>query len=113
MGHYTGNGVVTGGGHNVRVFGSLVYNGVHMVYQRTISTETVRSGVSLATAQAESSSLSLSSHIFSWANLYPWVGCKGSQKDVSYSQIAGSNLYELRISEKSLAVSDDGSSWNT
>lgn len=112
MGYYNGNGVTTSGGDNIRVFGSLVYGGAHIVQQKTVSTVTRKSGVSLQTAQAEKSSLSLKTATFSWANIYPWVGCCGTQKDVSYSQINGSNLYDLVITNKTMTASGDGgSSW--
>lgn len=110
MGYYTGSGVTTGGGESTRQFGSLVYGGAHIVMQKTVSTVTKRSGVSLETAKAEKSSLSLATKTFSWANIYPWVGCCGTSKDVSYSQIEGSNLYELTINNKTMTASGDGGS---
>lgn len=110
MGYYSGNGVITGGGHNIRQFGSLVYGGAHIVMQKTVSAVTTKNGVSLATAQAETSSLALATKTFSWANIYPWVGCCGTQKDVSYSQINGSNLYQLVITNKTMTASGDGGS---
>lgn len=108
MGYYNGNGVTSGGGENIRQFGSLVYGGVHIVMQKTVSTVTRKSGVSLQTAQSERCALTLKSAVFSWANIYPWVGCCGTQKDVSYQQINGSNLYELNIVNKTMTASGDG-----
>lgn len=111
MGYYTGNGVTASGGDNVRLFGSIVYNGVHNVYQKTTTTVTRKSGVSLTTAQNEKGSLSLSEKVFAWANAYPWNGCKGTGKTVNYQQINGSNLYELTITNETYKVSDGTTEW--
>lgn len=108
MGYYNGSGVTSNGGENIRQFGSLVYGGVHIVMQKTVSTVTRKSGVSLQTAQAERCELTLHSAVFSWANIYPWVGCCGTQKDAAYSQIGDSNLYELTITNKTMTASGDG-----
>lgn len=112
MGYYSGSGVTSGGGENIRQFGSLVYGGAHIVMQKTVETVTRIAGVSLSAAQAERSSLTLHTHTFSWANIYPWVGCTGTQKDVTYQQIGDSNLYELNINNKTMTASGDGGySW--
>ena len=112
MGYYNGNGVTSGGGENIRQFGSLVYGGAHIVMQKTVSTVTRKSGVSLQTAQAERSSLALRTWTFPWADIYPWVGCTGTQKDAAYTQIGDSNLYELTITNKTMTASGDGGgSW--
>jgi len=114
MGYYSGSGVTTGGGETIRLFGSWAQNGdasVHNVYQKTISTVTTKRGVQLSTAQAETSSLSLSHKTFSWASLVPWIGCKGTAKNVSYSQISDSNLYELVITNETYRVSDGTTAW--
>ena len=111
MGYYTGSGVVVGGGEQVNQFGSLVYNGAHIVYQKTVSTVTKKAGVSLQTAQSEHSSCTLRTSTFPFANIYPFVGCRGRKKDVSYSQIADSNLYELDITESEMSAKGDEGQW--
>ena len=111
MGYYGGNGVVSGGGEQVSQFGSLVYNGAHIVYQKTVSTVTKKAGVSLATAQAAHGACTLKSSTFSFANLYPFVGCRGTKTDVSYSQIADSNLYELDVTESTMSAKGDDGNW--
>lgn len=113
MGYYTGNGVTSGGGNTIQSLGVLVFNGVHNVWQRIVSVNTKKSGVSEATAKAEQSSVNLTHHIFSWANLYPWTQAKGSRKNASYSQIGDSHLYELNITNETLSCSDNGSTWNS
>ena len=113
MGYYNGNGVTSGGGNAIQSLGVLVFNGVHNVYQRIVSTTTKKSGVSLAAAKADQSSVSLRHHVFSWANLYPWTQAKGTRKNVTYSQIGDSNLYELVIANETLSCSDDGTTWNS
>jgi len=110
MGYYSENGVTSGGGEQTNQFGSLVYGGAHIVMQKTVSTVTRKSGVSLNTAQKEHSTLSLATKTFSWANIYPWVGCCGTKKDVSYAQISDSNLYELNITNITMTASGDGGS---
>ena len=111
MGYYKGNGVTSGGGNTIQSLGVLVFNGVHNVWQRVVSKTTKKSGVSLDDAKAEQSTVDLAHHIFSWANLYPWTQAKGTRKNVTYSQIGDSNLYELNITEEALSCSDNGTTW--
>lgn len=113
MGYYTGPGVTSGGGNTIQSLGVLVFNGVHNVFQRIVSVNTRKSGVSLADAKAETSSVNLSHHIFSWANLYPWTQAKGTRKNATYSQIGDSNLYDLNITNETLSCSDNGTTWNS
>lgn len=110
MGYYTGNGTVVGGGEKVRTIGTLVYQGAHIVMQKTVTETTAKKGVSLSDAKGERSSLTLVTKTFDWANIYPWVGCCGTQKDVDYQQISGSNLYELTITNSTMTASGDGGS---
>lgn len=112
MGYYTGNGVTNGGGESIRTIGTLVYQGAHIVMQKTVSTTIVKRGVSLDTAQSERCALSLATKTFDWANMYPWVGCCGTQKDVAFQKINESNLYELTITNSTMTASGDGGrSW--
>lgn len=112
MGYYTGDGVVVGGSDTISQFERYVWGGAHTVFQRCVETVTKRSGVSLATAQNETSSMNLSNAIF-WNNSLNWTSfnCKGTTKDVAYSQIAGSNLYELTITERTLTARNDNGGW--
>ena len=111
MGYYTGNGVTSGGGNSIQSLGVLVFNGVHNVWQRIVSVNTKKAGVSLETAKAEQSTVNLTHHIFSWANLYPWTQAKGTRKNATYNQIGDSNLYELNITNETLSCSDNGTTW--
>jgi len=108
MGYYNGSGMTTSGGEIVSVFGTLVYGGAHIVLQKTVSNVTRKAGVSYQTAIAEQASTTLNSHTFGWANNYWWVGCSGSKKEVSYSRISDSNLFELNITESTMTASGDG-----
>ena len=113
MGYYNGNGVTSGGGNTIQSLGVLVFNGVHNVWQRIVSVNTKKSGVSEAMAKAEQPFVNLVHHIFPWANLYPWTQAKGTRKNATYSQIGDSNLYELNITNETLSCSDNGSTWNS
>ena len=103
MGYYTGNGVVTGGGSvvSLRSSGPAV-GGAYYTYQRINSTVTTKNGVSLATAQAAAGDMSL--------NYWQWPGgavepaSRGTRSSVQYSQINGSNLYQLQTTSESIAV---------
>ncbi|MBR4651816.1 MAG: hypothetical protein IKO72_00515 [Kiritimatiellae bacterium] len=114
MGYYTGSGKVTAGGESISVFQRYIWNGTHVCYQRKASTSTRKSGVSLSTAQNEQSSLSVEDITFyigsAW---YSAPGAKGREKSVSYSQIDGSNLYELNIEETVTSAKLDNGAWQT
>lgn len=103
MGYYTGNGVVTGGGSNVslRSTGPAV-GGAYYTYQRVDSTVTVKSGVSLETAQAEKGDINM--NYWQWPGGAVEPGARGTQKIVSYTQINGSNLYALTITNNTVYV---------
>lgn len=114
MGFYNGNGITTSGGEIVSVFGTLVYNGAHIVLQKTVSEVTRKAGVSYQTATSEHASTTLYTKTFQWANSYPWVGCYGTKKEVSYSKISDSNLFELNITNSTMTASGDGgTTWVT
>ncbi len=98
MGYYSGNGETTGGGSTTRPFQQYIWNGHHTAYQTDKTVVTRKAGVSLSTAQNTSSSCSLSLGTFSYgSSTYYAPGINGSQTDVNYSQINGSNLYELTV----------------
>lgn len=116
MGYYGGSGVVSGGDSSVslRSTGPAV-GGAYYTYQRTISTITTMPGVSLGTAQAEQGDMNM--------NFWEWPGgavepaCRGTMKHVAYSQINGSNLYQLTITNERIQVrgkqADYDSGWKS
>ena len=115
MGYYTGNGVTSAGGESVNVFQSMWWYGYHTAYQKKITTVNRKPGVSLSTAQAAHASISMSNHTFPDG---PYVtrnyyGCKGSQVNVSYSQIGESNLYELVTTTDTIQVKEDNGDWQS
>ena len=103
MGYYAGSGVVTGGGSTVslRSTGPAI-GGAYYTYQRTNATVTQKNGVSLATAQGESGDMNLT--YWQWPGGVYEPACRGTKRDVSYSQINGSNLYALTITESTVQV---------
>lgn len=114
MGYYTGSGEVTGGGSSVSLYEHFIWYGAHNVYQRTTSKTTRRCGVSLATAEAEHGDLNMQTYQFNWGGNWHWSpNCKGTKKQVSYSQIGGSNLYELSVTNETIAAKLDSGGWIT
>ena len=104
MGYYSGNGETTGGGSTVTLHltGPAV-GGAYYIYQRTTTVVTAKNGVSLATAQAESGDMNLT--YWQWRpGSIPVPACRGAKKSVSYSQINGSNLYALQITDETIQV---------
>ena len=111
MGYYTGTGDIVGGGEEINQFGSLVYNGAHIVYQKTISTVTRKPGVSLSVAQNAHSSCTLRTSVFQFANLYPFVGCRGRKTVAAYTKISDSNLYDLTVTASEMHAKADEGNW--
>ena len=112
MGYYTGNGETTGGGSSVSLYEHFIWYGAHNVYQRTKSTTTRKSGVSLETAKNESGDINMQTFQFNWGGNWHWSpNCRGTKKQVSYSQIGGSNLYELSITNETIQAKLDGGGW--
>lgn len=103
MGYYTGSGVTAGGGVTVslRSTGPAV-GGAYYVYQRTTTVNTVKNGVSLATAQGESGDINM--NYWQWPGGMVEPGCRGTMKSVSYTQINESNLYALTITTQTVQV---------
>lgn len=105
MGYYTGAGVVTGGGESIRPIKNLWWYGSHTLLQKTETLVTTKPGVSLHTAQAEHATSDLApasdgSGDSSWV-LYD---VRGTRTTPHYSQIGGSNLYELTVTTETLSV---------
>ena len=112
MGYYTGNGEVTSGGSSVSIFEHFIWYGAHNVYQRTNTVTTRKAGVSLATAQGTTSECNMQTYQFTWGNSWHWSpNCKGTKKEVAYSQIDGSNLYEMTIADSTIAAKLDNGGW--
>ena len=115
MGYYKGNGVVVGGGESVSPINSYYLNGSqHTVHRIDISVITMKNGVSLSTAQSEHGDESLSSW---WADS-TWIpsftpAARGTRKTVSYSQIGGSNLYALSITNETFKAKLDNGYWQS
>ena len=103
MGYYTGNGVVTGGGSSVslRSTGPAV-GGAYYTYQRVNSTVTARNGVSLDVARAFSSDMNLT--YWQWPGGAVEPACRGTRSSASYTQIGGSNLYALTVTDEVVQV---------
>lgn len=103
MGYYTGSGAVSGGGStaNLKATGPAV-GGAFYVYQRVGSTVTQKLGVSLATAQAEKGDAAM--NYWQWPGGMVEPGSRGTRRQVSYSQINGSNLYALTITDETIQV---------
>lgn len=103
MGYYSGSGETSGGGSNVSLRSTgPSSDGAYYTYQRTTTTVTQKNGVSLATAQGETGDMNM--------NYWQWPGgvvepsCRGTKKSVAYSQINGSNLYALTITNETIQV---------
>lgn len=112
MGYYTGAGVTSGGGSTVGVFEQFVWFGAHNVYQKTTSTVTRKSGVSLSTAKSMESECNMSSYQFTWGASWHWsLNCKGNQRNVHYSQMGDTNLYEMTIENDSIQARLDNGNW--
>ena len=105
MGFYTGDGVVTAGGESYNTLKNFYYFAAFSVLQKCRSTTTVKHGVSLQTAQAETASSNLQP--VATANNTDAIvwNANGTRKSVSYSQIGDSNLYDLTIVEETFTAS--------
>ena len=105
MGYYAGNGIVTGGGENIRPIKNLWWYGSHTLLQKSVSYTLSKPGVSLSDAQSEHATSDLlpvsdGSYNQTWV-LYD---VRGRRTSVNYSQIGGSNLYELSVTTETLTV---------
>ena len=114
MGYYNGSGVTSGGGSTVTPFESRIWYGYHTAYQKRTSTVNRKLGVSLATAQQAEGSSSLNHHTFVNGMITrTYFNCKGSETQVSYSQIGDSNLYELTTTTTDINVREDNGAWQS
>ncbi len=112
MGYYTGAGETTGGGEAVTNFMRHVFNGLHIVHQKKTTVVNRKAGVSLAAAQSAGGSCTLTDHTF-WIGSawYAAPSCKGTVVGTQYSQINGSNLYELTTTTDVYQANIDSSAW--
>ena len=103
MGYYTGSGQTASGGEtvNLRETGPDI-GGAYYVYQRTRAIVTQKLGVSLSTAKAERGDMNLT--YYQWPGGMVTPACRGTRKSVAYSQINGSNLYALNITDETIEV---------
>lgn len=103
MGYYTGVGETSGGGSvvSLRSTGPAV-GGAYYTYQRVISTVTAKHGVSLATAQAAQGDMNMT--YWQWPGGAVEPASRGTRANASYSQISGSNLYELTVTNETVQV---------
>ena len=114
MGYYTGTGVTSGGGSTVAAFESRIWDGYHTAFQKKTTVVNRKPGVSLATAQAAEGSVNMSHHTFGSGFLTrTYFNCKGTQVNVSYSQIGESNLYELTTTTDTIQVKEDNGAWQS
>ena len=99
MGYYTGNGVTSGGGEEISIAQTALVGEVLNVFRKDVRSVVRKSGVSLADAKASHSSMTSSKAQLWDGAWFFWVAsAKGTKKDVTYSQIGDSNLYELNES---------------
>ena len=103
MGYYSGNGETSSGGSAVSLRSSgPAVGGAYYTYQRTTTVVTQKNGVSLATAQGESGDMNL--NYWQWPGGAVEAASRGTKKSVAYSQINGSNLYALTITNETIQV---------
>lgn len=103
MGYYTGSGVVTGGGSTTSLRSTgPAYGGAYYTYQRKKPTVVTKNGVSLATAQSANGDINL--NYWTWPGGVVEAACRGTQTEVSYSQVADSNLYILQTTTTTVQV---------
>lgn len=111
MGAYQGSGIVSGGGENIRPLSSISFKdqygnlNYYYVEQKERQSTTIFPGVAKGTAESAAAESNLSELVLEWwwastsggggSQLWVIPSCKGNKKDVRYTQINGSNLYEL------------------
>ncbi len=103
MGYYTGDGVTSSGGSSVtlRSTGPAV-GGAFYVYQRTKTIVTAKLGVSLTSALAVDGDINM--NYWQWPGGMVEPGSRGTMCSVTFSQINGSNLYALNITNQTIQV---------
>ena len=96
MGYYNGDGVTSGGAEEISIAQTALVGEVLNVFRKDVRSVVRKSGVSLATAQAAHASMTSQKAQLWDGSWFFWVAsAKGTKKDVTYSQIGDSNLYEL------------------
>ena len=105
MGYYTGDGEIIGGGESTRTLKSFYEWGAFAIRPQSVTNTLRKSGVSLATAQATHVSDNLTAIGGGYGDL-AWIifDAEGTRTTVSYSQIGGSNLYELNVMTETLSA---------
>ena len=105
MGYYTGSGEVSSGGESGRTLKSFYEWGGFAIRQKCVTKTTAYHGVSLATAQQYHSSDALTA-VGGGSDSLAWVifDAEGKRTVVSYSQIDGSNLYDLEVTEETFSA---------
>lgn len=105
MGYYSGSGVVTGGGETTRVLKSFYEWGSKAVRQKCVYSTVKKSGVSLADAQGSHASDALTA-IKGGSGLLAWTipDAEGTKTTPAYTQISGSNLYDLNITTETFSA---------
>ena len=105
MGYYAGNGIVTGGGENIRPIKNLWWFGFHTLLQKSVSSVLSKPGVSLSAAQGVHATSDLKA-VTDGSGSEQWIlyDARGTRTYVNYSQIGGSNLYELNVTSETLSV---------
>lgn len=103
MGYYTGNGITTNGGSSVSLLATGPgIGGAYYVFNRTQSSVNTKNGVSLAACQNERGDMNL--NYMQWPGGAVTPACRGTRKSVSFSQIGGSNLYSLQVTDETIQV---------
>lgn len=106
MGYYQGDGVVVGGGSSARTLKAGYEYGAHAIRQRSVTSTLRKAGVSLSAAQAAAVASDNLSAIGGGYGSGAWVifDAEGTRTTADYSQIGGSNLYELNIVTETLVA---------
>lgn len=107
MGYYTGNGSTSGGGMQTRLLKSFYEWGAFAVRQKSRTSTNVKHGVSIETAQDAVNSSSYDDKLTAvsgGSGTLAWIiyDAEGTRYTVSYSQINGSNLYDLVVTTETL-----------
>ncbi len=96
MGYYAGSGVIVSGSHTFSEGGQAMGGAFLMVERETKTTSTVKNGVSLTSAQSSVGGGKYRSGFLAFGSYqFPSTDCSGLQINYQYTQINGSNLYQL------------------
>lgn len=113
MGYYTGQGVVTGGGDSISIAQTFLIGTTINLFRRDITTVTLKSGVSLESAQNAASSINAENGDLHWgAYTIPVPNRNGTITSPSYSRIGDSNLYELTVEKDEFHHKLNNSNWD-